>query len=66
MPGKFKVQVISDRMEQLEIFLGGRPTILMLCPCTNFPMQLKSVLDKGKEGYCHVAILRWTYLLKWI
>ena len=38
-----------DRMEHLEIFLGDRLTILMLCLCTAFPTQLKVFWTKGRK-----------------
>jgi len=44
MPGNFKAQVVSDRMEQLKVFLVGRPNMLMSCFYTIFPTQVKAYL----------------------
>ena len=50
MPGNFKTQVISDRMEQLEIFMIGRLNMLMMCLYTTFPTQLKIFWTKGRKA----------------
>jgi hypothetical protein len=64
MPGNFKAQVVTGRIEQLEIFLAAHH--LDVVSLYHLPSAFESILDKGKEGNCHVAVLGWTYLLRWV